>query len=73
MDFWKTTTILLIFLIAFLSVVVYMEDKNTIDIQGLKISIEDFGILNDATPVGPYALCSIPQNKCVKMLKQDFN
>jgi len=73
MNKWKTSTILIIFLIVFLSVTVYIQNKNTIDIQGLKISKENFGILNEATPEGQYALCSIPQNKCVRMLKQSLD
>ena len=70
MDIWKTSSIILIVLILGLSIVVLTNQNEDMDIQGLTIDKENFGILNEVTPGGQYALCSISQNKCIGMTKQ---
>jgi hypothetical protein len=71
---WMVATIILIVLILGLVVVLDLDfkGKKDMEIEGLEIDYESFGILNNAMPEGPYALCSISQNKCVKLIKQSL-
>lgn len=70
MNTWKIITFTFIFLIIILSAILFLPQSEEMDINGLKISKENFGVLNEANGYGTYNLCSFSQNKCVRMLKQ---
>ncbi len=71
-EFWKVATVVLIFLILGLSIVLYYQEQNYMDIDGVKFKKENFAAANEIMPIGPYVLCSFSQNKCVRLLKQTF-
>jgi len=71
-EFWKVTSVVLIFLILGLSIVLYYQEQDYMDIDGVKFKKETFADVNEFMPVGLYALCSFNQNKCVGLQKQSF-
>jgi len=45
------------------------EEPDKMNIQGIEISSKDFKSIYDPLPEGYFNLCSIEQNKCVRMYK----
>ena len=70
-NYFKLIVILEIIAIVFLVIGIYNQNKKQIvNLSGLEMDKDTFLDLMNPMPEGDYELCSISENKCVRITKQ---